>query len=83
MIVFLSLKIDFVLANSANPDEMSCGISFGSILFAKVPIQGLPFFKGLENKYESQLLCIVRPWLNLACSAIETSQNICMLHRFR
>ena len=43
--VFLSLKIDFGLANSADPDEMpqKCGISSGSSLFAKLPIfhQGL------------------------------------------
>ena len=27
-VVFLSLKIDFVLANSADPDEMSCSEAF-------------------------------------------------------
>ena len=33
--IFLSLKIDFVLANSIDPDEM---LSPGSSLFAKVPV---------------------------------------------
>ena len=38
-ILFLSLKINFVLANSADPDEMPPGgISSGSSLFVKVPI---------------------------------------------
>ena len=40
----------FVLANSADPDEMpiKCGISSGSSLFAKVPIFGFLVFKGLN-----------------------------------
>ena len=42
------LKIFFTL-NSVDPDEMAhaCGISSGSSLFAKVPVQGFPVYKGL------------------------------------
>ena len=38
--VFLSLKIDFFSANSADPDRnaASYGITSGSSLFAKVPV---------------------------------------------
>ena len=36
-IVFLSLKICFVIANS----EDQCGISSGSSLFAQIPIMGI------------------------------------------
>ena len=36
------MKINFVLANSEDPDEMprSCGISSGSSLFAIVSVKG-------------------------------------------
>ena len=38
--VFLFLKIEFILANSADPDEMQhCCISSRSSLFVKVPVQ--------------------------------------------
>ena len=50
-IVILSLKIDFVLANSAGPDEMLHSAAFhlaGSSLFAKVPILELNVYKGLN-----------------------------------
>ena len=43
--VFLSLKIDLILANSANPDK----ISSGSSMFAKVPVLGFPVNKGLKT----------------------------------
>ena len=38
--VFLSLKIDFILVNSADPDgnDTLCGILSESALFAKVPV---------------------------------------------
>ena len=41
MIKFLSLKIHFILANSADPDEMAplCGISTGSSLFANAYVK--------------------------------------------
>ena len=39
-IIFLSLKINFVLANSAEPDEM---------LFVKVPVKGFLVFKGFKG----------------------------------
>ena len=45
-IVFLSLKIDFVLANSADPDEMP---QSGSSLFVKVPIWGFLIYKGFKK----------------------------------
>ena len=37
-ITFVSLKINFVLANSADPDEIPHGPESGSTLFAKVPV---------------------------------------------
>ena len=37
MVLFLSLKIDFVLANSAGPDELT---PYGSSLFVKLPNKG-------------------------------------------
>ena len=41
-IVFLSLKIDFVLANSANPDEMPpySALHLGLHCFPKYPFRG-------------------------------------------
>ena len=41
-IVFLSLKIDFVLANSADPDEMLCFAAFhlGPQCLSKYPLKG-------------------------------------------
>ena len=44
-IVFLSLKISFVLANSADPEQMLYN-AFGSSMFAKVHIRGFPVYKG-------------------------------------
>ena len=38
-IAFLSMKMDFELANSADPDEMP---QSGSSLFAKRPVKGFP-----------------------------------------
>ena len=44
-----SLKIDFVSANTEDPDEMQqCCISSGSSLFAKVPVLGFLVIKGLN-----------------------------------
>ena len=56
------MKIDFVLANSADPDEMPhknaalCGISSGSSLFTKVPVYGFPVYQGLRDFLGSFLL---------------------------
>ena len=47
--IFLSLKINIVLANSADPDEMSHYISPRSSLFAKVTVLGLEVFKVLSQ----------------------------------
>ena len=46
--LLLSLKINFVPANSVDPDEMphSCGISSGSSMFAKEHIKDLQFAMG-------------------------------------
>ena len=58
----LSLKIDFVLAHSAEPEEMQyyiCCISSGSSLFAEVhvPIYGFPVFKGSTLKITANSEC--------------------------
>ena len=44
---FLSLKVDFVVANRADPDKMSRYAAFlsGSSLFAKVPVLRFPVLK--------------------------------------
>ena len=48
-IVFLSLKIEFVLANIADPNEMP----HHHHLFAKVPALGFPVYKELVvSKFE-------------------------------
>ena len=46
-VVFISLKIDCVLENSADPDAL-CSISSGSSLFVKVPVWGLLVHKVLR-----------------------------------
>ena len=43
----LSLKIVFILTNSADPDEIS-----GSALFAKVPVLGIHVYKGSLDNFE-------------------------------
>ena len=52
--VLQSLMIVYILANSADPDEMprvaSCGISSGSSLFTKIPLNGFPLYKGLIGR---------------------------------
>ena len=50
-ITFLYLEIGFVLANSADPDEMFCSISSWSSLFARVPVNGFLTIKGLRNEF--------------------------------
>ena len=47
--VFVSLKINIVLANSADPDELSHYILSASSLFAKVTVLGLEVFKVLSQ----------------------------------
>ena len=47
--VFLSLKVVFIIANSADPGEMQlCCISYGSPLFANVPVQGFRVYKRVK-----------------------------------
>ena len=47
-VVFLSLKIDFVLANNANLDEMQCYAAFhlGLHCLPKYPFRGFQYMKG-------------------------------------
>ena len=49
IVVFLSLKIDFVLTNSADPDEMGHHSTFhlGFHCLPKYPFRGFRFKKGL------------------------------------
>ena len=46
--IFLSLKVDFVLANSADPDEMLHYVAFhlGCHCLPKYPFRGLWYIKG-------------------------------------
>ena len=49
--IFMSLKIVFIQANSADSGEMAfCSISSGSTLFVKVSILGFPVKKS-DKKY--------------------------------
>ena len=63
--VIISLKIDFILANSADPNEnsnaASCSLLSGSSLFAKVPVKGFPVYKGLTISltFMMQIVCFV------------------------
>ena len=58
------MKIDFVLGNSADPDEMrKCHISAGTSLFAmfaKVPIERFPFHNGLKRMAEQKVNVYVK-----------------------
>ena len=47
-IIFLSLKINFVTANSADADEMPCSVAFhlGHCSLQKYPFWGFPSTKG-------------------------------------
>ena len=59
-IVWPSLKIHFVLAHSAEPDEMQyyiCGISSVSSLFAEVTIYGFPALEGSTLKIIANSEC--------------------------
>ena len=48
--VFLSLKFYFVVANSADPDEMPHYVAFHlGLHFAEVLVKGFPVFNGLRN----------------------------------
>ena len=51
-IVFLSLRIFFVFADSGDPDEMPHNVAFhlGLNCFSKYLFMGFPVFKGLKIK---------------------------------
>ena len=48
---FLSLNMDFIIANSADPDEMSHRVGFylGLPCSIKYPIRGFWYTKGIER----------------------------------
>ena len=48
---FLSLNMDFVIANSADPDEMTLHVAFhlGLSCSMKYPIKGFWYTKGIER----------------------------------
>ena len=53
--VFLSLKIDFLLANGECPGEIphyTAFFSTGSSPFAKIPIKGFPAYKRLIYEFD-------------------------------
>ena len=60
-IVFLSLKINFVLADNADPDEMRFYAAIHlDLQFAKVPVMGFPIYKGfntLQSIYTQFVWC--------------------------
>ena len=54
--MYFCLKVVLILVNNADPDELHHYISSGSSLFAKVPIQGFPLYKGLTYELKKCIL---------------------------